>query len=94
MNTRGRDSGRERISRKTGFAGSGCELYWLAGEQLRTSGMAVKQLKTELLICWNLNAAVKENDSGRERGAIYSFERDLSSCDRYTKNTRYAIASL
>lgn len=47
--------------------------YWFAGEQLRTSGMPVKQLKAELRICWNLNAAVKENESVFAHDIIYSF---------------------
>lgn len=35
--------------------------------------MLVKQLKAELRICWNLNAAVKENESVFAHDIIYSF---------------------
>lgn len=34
----------------------------------------VKQLNGESRICWNLNAAVEENDSVRAHRVIYSFE--------------------
>lgn len=34
----------------------------------------VKQLNGESRICWNLNAAVKENDSVGAHCVIYTFE--------------------
>lgn len=34
----------------------------------------MKQLNGESRVCWNLNAAVEENDSVRAHCAIYTFE--------------------
>lgn len=53
------------------------------GKSKRRNGRAVmgigytlpmKQLNGESRVCWNLNAAVEENDSVRAHCAIYTFE--------------------
>lgn len=36
--------------------------------------LPMKQLNGESRVCWNLNAAVEENDSVRAQCAIYTFE--------------------